>query len=624
MAVKKKTIQKTSSFSFMAVAFSLMFISSFYISKSFTDFFIVPKHFFTVFAGLVPISFVLVYFFFTKAEKRYSLNGIDLSLLIYFLYVTLQQIFMGINLFESLRYLDLLYVVVIYFLFKPLFSKDTKLNENEKFTRTVLIILILIGLIQAIYGVLQYAGKIESLQKEFLTGGAFGNPGPYSNYITALIPVSLAFFILEKKGITRTLAIISFLAMLLVLPFTSARTAWISAMFSIVYVLMHHNKIVGWRKKYLSSAKNRIILGLSIFILTVAAIWFLKGFKQESASGRLFIWKVSSYMVADKPIAGSGFGSYTVVHNNFQSDYFRNNPNDTENAFLADGINYAFNEYLQIACETGIIGLLLFLSIFFFILLRKKLDNQPNNTYTVASEGIILSILISSFFSYPIQSLPVLLVMITAICILSTRITASTSTVRSAANPIISIPPNNLLKRTTIILLVILIGFFLSMEIQRFKAEKKWLFAFRYVREQKYDLARQVYAELYPVMKYSPFFLFNYGAELSVMGDYDKSIEILKETGSHLNDSDYWIYFGNSYEGAGNYDKAITCYKQASYIMPVKFYPKYRLVLLYDKMGNTTQALRFAHQILEMKMKVKTDIAENINREMQNYINQHP
>ena len=117
-------------------------------------------------------------------------------------------------------------------------------------------------------------------------------------------------------------------------------------------------------------------------------------------------------------------------------------------------------------------------------------------------------------------------------------------------------------------------------------------------------------------MKYNQFFVFNYGAELSVMGQNTQSIGVLREVEHRLNDSDFYIYMGNSYEGIGKLVKAIECFDQASFIMPIKFYPRYRKVLLYQKHGDMNKAKEIAQQIMEMPVKIESDIVTNIRHEM--------
>jgi O-antigen polymerase len=168
---------------------------------------------------------------------------------------------------------------------------------------------------------------------------------------------------------------------------------------------------------------------------------------------------------------------------------------------------------------------------------------------------------------------------------------------------------------------LVCIVFFVYNQTVKYKASREWLTAFHILHAGQKEEAIKLYEKLYPVLKYNQYFLFNYGAELSVMGKYTRSIEILREAESRIDDSDEYIYLGNSYEGIGDLNSAMQCYKKASLIMPIKFYPKYRLAKLYVKMGQSQEAVRLAKNILGMPVKVQSEVISGILGEMQKLVN---
>jgi tetratricopeptide (TPR) repeat protein len=140
------------------------------------------------------------------------------------------------------------------------------------------------------------------------------------------------------------------------------------------------------------------------------------------------------------------------------------------------------------------------------------------------------------------------------------------------------------------------------------------------VRKGEYNQARVEYARLTPTLNYNPFFLFNYGAELTVMGDYKKSIEILTSVENRLSDADFYIYLGTSYEATGDLNTALYCFEKASNMMPVKYLPLYKLVILNDQLGNTELAISTAKKIMQMPIKVKSKFVDQIRMEMEQYL----
>jgi O-antigen polymerase len=161
------------------------------------------------------------------------------------------------------------------------------------------------------------------------------------------------------------------------------------------------------------------------------------------------------------------------------------------------------------------------------------------------------------------------------------------------------------------------------LSANRIKAEKDWKNAFEMVRKGQYDQAKMKYEELYPVMEYNQFFIFNYGAELTVMQEYQQSVNVLKEVEHRLNDSDFYIYLGSSQEGIGILNEALQSFEKASNIMPVKFYPRYRMVLLYQKLGEMDKAKSLAQQILDMPIKVDSDVVSGVRQEMKVFLNSY-
>jgi len=116
-------------------------------------------------------------------------------------------------------------------------------------------------------------------------------------------------------------------------------------------------------------------------------------------------------MIKDKPLFGFGTMQFYPVHNEYQANYFQNSKTiDANELLVADNIEYAFNEFIQITTEYGIVGLIIF-STFVVLILGNSANYKLNNPYIseIIKIGIwasVLSILITSFFSYPLHSIP--------------------------------------------------------------------------------------------------------------------------------------------------------------------------------------------------------------------------
>jgi O-antigen ligase len=590
----------------------LLLLPSFIMSAEFTDPFILPKNFYFYFLAAIFLFVQAIYFFFRKYRTTLEIGWLDLAVMAFYGYQAFRLFTTPESNSEADSFLILTISVIIYFVVKEWFRIKVNYNLPDNNLTTGII---LIGLVQAIYGLFQLAGKLPTLQTQFGISGSYGNPGPYANFLILAIPFALSIILFHEKQNKKMiwLAGISLLLMVAVLPFTKARAAWLAFFAGLIYMVSMRYRIDTFFIKWFKSIWSKIILLSGIIAMIVLISIYLFKYKEESASGRLFIWKVTLQMIGESPAFGSGFDSYAATHNNYQAKYFENHPHAFREAELADGINYAFNEFLQITSETGITGLVLFLSILFFVFFNP--GNLPDSAkeksrFLIAAKASVIMIMVTSLFSYPLRTLPVYTFFFIMLAIISSRYSPSLWKIGLTTKT----------RRYLCLMGAIILIVFVKQQKVKFNASREWLSAYRLVREKRHDEARKVYASLYPTLNYNQYFLFNYGAESSIMGDFAKSIDLLTEAEKKLNDSDLYIYLGNSYEGSGMLADAVRCFEKASCIMPVKFYPKYRLVKVYMALGENDNALNMAKQILGMNVKIPSDIVTGIRTEMEQLV----
>ena len=127
--------------------------------------------------------------------------------------------------------------------------------------------------------------------------------------------------------------------------------------------------------------------------------------KKDSADGRLLIARVSMEMVRKTPVFGCGISGFRTEYLNQQTAYFESHP-DSPYLINADDVETPFNEFLKILIEQGIIGLLLFLCLLYYLFEKenRRIAGQVRND--VIHFSIILFILIFGLFSYPFDKLP--------------------------------------------------------------------------------------------------------------------------------------------------------------------------------------------------------------------------
>lgn len=579
------------------------------VSEKFIDIYILPKQFFITFC--IPILLIIVLLWILSKKERLFLLKVDSIDCLFFLYTiySLANYFManGVVHIEQDVILICLYFIFYFLIKQSLVDNARPLNVNY-----LLPSILLFPLFQSLFGILEYCGIIEMQSVFFKIGGSFGNPGPYSNFITASYPLSFGLLLLKnKQDYTRlqwTIILSTFIFSTISIILSQARTAWITASLGGVLIALYkyHANI-----KYIIIRYKWLVLFFAIIIVTISSIQLYQ-YKHNSSLGRLFIWELSIKSISENPVFGKGFNRFIHSQNLQQANYFKNNPEDVKKGFLADNNLFAFNDYLEIWVELGLIGLFLFALIVGLIIFNfwKKYVHGIKNIEVISIFISFIGILISAFFSYPLKSIPVLLYFYVYLAILSSVL------INSRVIKLISKGDIKLMAISLIIVALVLLNF----QIKRCKANLEWRKAAAYIRTNRQHLALSLYDKVYPRLKYSGNFLYNYGAELSIVGHYEKSIQILEECKNKLNDADVYTYLGNSYENLGMLTNAEESFKQASFIVPHKLYPRYRLVYVYANMGKLDKAISTAKSVLLMKPKVDSPISIRLKSDLQQFI----
>ena len=124
------------------------------------------------------------------------------------------------------------------------------------------------------------------------------------------------------------------------------------------------------------------------------------------------------------------------------------------------------------------------------------------------------------------------------------------------------------------------------------------------------------YEELHKRLKHSPYFLYNYAAELNYIGEYMRSQQILDKCMLRMNDYDTYLLAASNHEHIGNYGLTEMHLIKASAMCPVRFVPLYQLAKLYGKMSRHEDQRRMAQQIIDKEEKVPSQRVANIKEEM--------
>ena len=473
-------------------------------------------------------------------------------------------------------------------------------KNHLSFPTIVTWVLIVLGGMEAIWGLRQIYGLAASNHSLYALTGSFYNPGPYSGYLAMIFPLCLYEWLNLKEKTERTwveqgkyyIALGVMLLILCVLPAGMSRSAWIAAAISGTWVYGMHASWGSKLKEFGRKYKKRLVLAcIAGSVIIIVAGYALFQLKATSANGRLFMWKISSMAIAESPVIGHGTGNFVSAYGRAQEDYFANGEYSETEELVAGSPEYAFNEYLQVAMEYGIPFLLVVSLVIVFCLWKGSSEGR------IGICGGVISFLVFSFSSYPMQipGFAVTFYLLLTACVVG---------------------------RSKVILFL-----FISMmdllgtyywKNNQYAACKDWYRSKMLYNIGAYQSAKEDYGKLYPELANRGAFLFEYGYSLHKLKEYDNSTRILEEAMTHSNDPMILNIIGKNYQALGDYEKAEEYLIRSTHRLPGRIYPYYLLVKLYaEPQYLQPEKLKYAAEIvLTKEPKVQSTAVKEMREEV--------
>lgn len=529
--------------------------------------------------------------------------------------------------------------------------------NSPSFFNFLIFSFVLSGFLQAIYGLLQLYGIYPSHHNLFKITGSFFNPAPYALYLAVVFPIALGKVLFNEKNeknernekiekrdilslfhsfihslnfsslnfssfissffhsfitsLTYYLSFATVIAILLVLPATMIRASWLGTIAGSLVVLQfkyHYLQII---KQFLNNPFRRIVAVILTIIVVALVGYGLYYLKKDSANGKLFIWEVTLGKIAEKPLFGHGLGRFEAEYNNWQAEYFKKHPEEVDGTKgnVAGNTKYAFNEFLEMASEVGIIGLLLFIaaigSLFYFI---------PSflHSFIVLDVSSLISLLFCAVISFPFYSISLLVLLFILIGIITIHHKAI----------LVLIAHQSPMRLSLAVLLIIFSISQLSI-LRKLPSYCKWKEANYFYEMLAYSEANSTYKEIIPSLTYEGVLLQQYGKSLQMNGNNKEAAIFLEKAGLYTSDYILYAALGDAYKGTGQYAKAETAFQQATCMEPNKLYPRYLLAKLYDESGQRQKAIETAAGLLSKDIKVHSTAIEEIKTEMENILSKY-
>ncbi len=494
-------------------------------------------------------------------------------------------------------------------------------------------ILIATTLLESIMGLIQLYGFSCSYHDLYKITGHFFNPGPFSGYIVATIPLAVHYIVLlwgkSKKRVKTIekvwsssdslqqrikqiiwdidnwpvllvfLSILDITVSLLIIPAAMSRSAWIAVAVGVLVILTLHYNLLAKIKSYVYRYRLRAFI-IIIFIVVALGVTFIGVYnlKRDSADGRFFIWKISSFVMMKQPIFGVGLGNFSEAYGRAQYDYFlhKTDENNQSEMRVADSPAYAFNECIQIGVEEGFVGLFLFL-----LILVLAIKNCLYEKRKLGILGAILTLFVFSQASYPLSILPICIVFVVLLAL-------------SASN---KGKKNNVKTKYVIVFLGCLLMFSCFFSLCRAPSVRESYKVWRQLSlistsDYKNNNLSEDYAKYKKFLERNQGFLYSYGIVLSKENKYEQSNKIIFEGKCWNSNPKFCILIGMNYQAMGQFRKAEEYYMRSYYMLPNRLYPLYLLMNLYCETGQDAKAKNIAQKLLDTTPKVKSTATEEM------------
>lgn len=499
-----------------------------------------------------------------------------------------------------------------YFQLSDYHSKDLVIN----------LCLFIWSTIESLYGNLQLYGLYTSNNALYKITGSFENPGPYAGFLGTILPIAI-YTTLNYSGVKNiNEKILSFLAwiniflILTFLPATMSRASWMAAIIGTGIVLIYHYHLFFRLRQFYQAHRKQAITYICItgLLITIAGV-AIYHMKKDSADGRLLMWKVTSHIIAEHPLTGVGWGNFAGAYGQAQAHYFAEGKATPQEEWVAGSPEYAFNEFLQITAEHGIIGLILFLLVI-TLAFRSAYKNGQ-----IGIVGSLAAFLTFACFSYPfsVWQMNVLFVIL--------LVTAFT---KFQCEKAIEMREDKKRRKWKIYAVVIILALLIPPLIWTGKRwqEKQQVIA-QWQEEQSYygmEIYKGTvdnYRKLYWQLRDEPKFLFELGQCLSKTESYEESNRILLEGAKQSSDPMFWNIMGKNHQAMHRFDEAEECFTHAYHMIPHRLYPLYLLANLYFQSGQTAKGIETAQRVIDKKPKVMSSAIQEMKTEMREKMDEY-
>ncbi len=327
-------------------------------------------------AGIVLVTILMTILWFVDGDLKSKLNYIKKSSYIISIFIFIIFLFISILWSDATIIMGLDYIKKFWYLL-PIIVISTSIKQEYIYKALYSFIISMVISLIASYGIVfeLYDGRtaVSYFMKNHIM---------YSIFLgfTSLVLIVLSIY--EDIKIKKALYIILTILFLIVLFLSSSRTGqfmFFIGLFGIMFITIKQK--LKALTLFLVSFMITIILAYNYSEVFKNRINYAKSDIQQiysgklcnSIGGRVFTWKIAYEVFEESPILGVGSGAH-LIYLKQRMDEDR----EFNECALKDMIDYFHGQYIEILAQGGLVGLIIFLSIFYFLwrvdLEDKKID----------------------------------------------------------------------------------------------------------------------------------------------------------------------------------------------------------------------------------------------------------
>ena len=355
--------------------YMLVALMPFIITDSLWDYSNLPK---TLFIQNGVLLLAVVFFWRRKfkyvfhPEKKIIVSRTLIAYMVFLAWAGL-SIFWAINKYEAVVVLTH-WVVCGMFLF---LVQNMNINKT-----TIFLILVSTAWIVALIGLGQHFFQLDWVLQSARPASTFANINLTNGYLLMTLPLGLALMVSMHQRKLRRIFVALSLAMATILTYiyvANRKTAMVAIVIIGTYYLV----------KYLRRLDYAVIALVVVGLFVAGYFHYVNPnfFSGGSVTYRVQMWQNTTQIIKKHPVVGVGVGNFKVHYDKY--------------ALLAMNTNDAHNDYIQMLCELGIVGIYL---AFLVLVYAYRGAFKKRDLYSTALKVGLWAFLIVAMFNFPMQA----------------------------------------------------------------------------------------------------------------------------------------------------------------------------------------------------------------------------